>query len=103
MTGVIVTFQYDAGSFDRARIEGVAEGAKESFRDLPGLVLKAFTIDEPNHRAVNVYVWESEEAARGFFTDELRERVTGFHGVAPRIDLVVVAALVDNAAAGVGQ
>ncbi|HEX6762188.1 MAG TPA: hypothetical protein VF094_05265 [Gaiellaceae bacterium] len=101
MTGVIVTFQYDVGSFDRGRIEGIARGAQEAFRDLPGLRLKAFTIDEPNHRAVNVYVWESEDAARSFFTDELRERVTGLYGVAPRIDLVDVAVLVDNAAAAI--
>jgi len=99
MVGVIVTFQYDDGSFDRQRIEGVAEGAQSSFREMPGLRLKAFTVDEQNHRAVNVYLWESEEAATAFFGEELRERVTGFYGVAPRIDFVEVAALVDNAAA----
>lgn len=99
MVGVIVTFQYDDGSFDRQRIEGVAEKARSAFRDLPGLRLKAFTVDEQNHRAVNVYLWESDEAAASFFGDELREHVTGLYGVAPHIDFVDVAALVDNAAA----
>jgi hypothetical protein len=99
MVGVIVTFQYDDGSFDRQRIEGVAEQAQSSFRDLPGLRLKAFTVDEQNHRAVNVYLWESDEAAASFFGDELREFVTGLYGVAPHIDFVDVAVLVDNAAA----
>jgi len=99
MVGVIVTFQYDEGSFDRQRIQGVADGAQSSFRDMPGLRLKVFTVDEQNHRAVNVYLWEADEAATSFFGDELRQRVTGLYGVAPRIDFVDIAALVDNAGA----
>jgi hypothetical protein len=99
MVGVIVTFQYDEASFDRGRIEGVADGAVQSFRDMPGLRLKAFTVDERNRRAVNFYLWDDEEAGASFFDDELRERVTGFYGVAPQIDVVDVAALADNTAA----
>jgi hypothetical protein len=41
-------------------------------------------------------VWESQEAAEGFFTDELRERVTGLYGVAPKIEFVEIAQIVDN-------
>jgi hypothetical protein len=96
MLGVIVTFQYDEGSFDRTRIEGVAEQAHPSFRGLPGLRLKAFTVDEENRRAVNVYLWDSDEAATSFFGDDVRKLVTGLYGVAPRIDYVEIAALVDN-------
>jgi hypothetical protein len=103
MLGVIVTFQYDEASFDRTRIEGVAEKAHPSFRDLPGLRLKAFTIDDERRRAVSVYLWESDEAARSFFGDELRQRVTGLYGVAPRIDFVDVVALVDNAETPIAQ
>ncbi len=101
MTGVTVTFQYDEGSFDRERIEQVAEKARSAFEGLPELRLKAFTIDEPGRRAVNVYLWESADAARAFFGDELRERVTGLYGVAPVIEFLEVTALVDNAAAPV--
>jgi hypothetical protein len=36
--------------------------------------------------------------ARAFFSDELRERVTGLDGAAPEIRFVEVAALVDNGA-----
>lgn len=103
MLGVIVTFQYDEGSFDRARIEGVAEKAHPSFRGLSGLRLKAFTVDDENRRAVNVYLWESDEAATSFFGDDLRELVTGLYGVAPRIAFVDVAALVDNAETPIAQ
>lgn len=57
---------------------------------------KAFTIDDQNRRATNVYLWESEDAARGFFNDELIDRVTRLYGVRPPISIVEVAELVDN-------
>ncbi|HEY2372408.1 MAG TPA: hypothetical protein VGH82_07650 [Gaiellaceae bacterium] len=101
MVAVFVTFDYDEG-FDRERILGIAEHAKDTFAGMPELRLKAFTLDEGERRARNVYLWESEEAARAFFTPELAERITGFYGVAPRIEFAEVAALVDNAAASVG-
>jgi hypothetical protein len=101
MTGVTVTFQYDENSFDRQRLEGIAEQARPTFEGLPGLRLKAFTIDEAGFRAVNLYLWESADAAQAFFGDELRERVTGLYGVAPAIEFLEVATLVDNAAAPV--
>jgi len=95
MIGVLVTFEY-GDDFDRSRVERVAEGAQAAFEGMPGLRLKAFTIDAEQRRATNVYLWESEDAARAFFDDALRERVTGLYGVAPRIEFVDVAALVDN-------
>ena len=47
-------------------------------------------------RASNFYVWDSREAALEFFSDELRERVTGLYGVAPEIEFVEIAQFVDN-------
>ena len=96
MQGVIVEFQY-AQDFDRNRIERIAHEARGRFEGLPGLRQKAFTLDQQNRRATNVYLWETEEAARGFFTDELVERVTDLYGVRPTITFVEVAELVDNA------
>ena len=101
MIAVFVTFEYEK-SFDRKRILGLAENAKGSFVGMPGLRQKAFTIDSENRRARNVYLWESEEAARAFFTPELARRVTSLYGVAARIEFAEVAAFVDNAAARVG-
>jgi hypothetical protein len=95
MQGVIVEFQY-ADDFDRTRIEGIAHEARGRFEGLPGLRQKAFTLDEHNRRATNVYLWDSEEAARGFFSDELVERVAGLYGVRPTVTFVEVAELVDN-------
>ncbi len=93
--GVNVTFDYD-GDFDVERVAGVADKARAMFDGMPGLRFKFFTFDEKHQRAVNFYVWDSREAADGFFTDELRERATGLYGVRPTIDYVQIAQIVDN-------
>ncbi len=96
MIAVFVTFEYPQG-FDSTRIQGIAESAKGKFAGMPALRQKAFTVDGENRRARNVYLWESEEAARAFFTPELAERIKGLYGVPARIEFAEVAALVDNA------
>ena len=98
MIGVSVTFNYD-GDFDRARVIGVADNARVMFEGMPGLRFKFFTFDEKQQRAVNFYVWESQEAAERFFSEELRERVTGLYGVKPSIDFFEIAQIVDNSGA----
>ena len=95
MIGVNVTFDYE-GDFDRARVIGVADSARGMFEGMPGLRFKFFTFDEKQQRATNFYVWDSKEAAERFFSEELRERVTGLYGVSPRIDFVEIAQVVDN-------
>jgi hypothetical protein len=88
-------FQYN-GDFDRERIIDVSGKARSMFEGMPGLRFKFFTFDETQQRATNFYVWESREAAEGFFTGELRERVTDLYGVAPAIDFVEIAQIVVN-------
>ena len=95
MIGVNVTFAYD-GDFDRSRVSKVAENARAMFEGMPGLRFKFFTFDEKQQRATNFYVWDSQETAERIFSDELRERVTGLYGVAPTIDFVEIAQIVDN-------
>ena len=96
MIGVLITFQYDA-DFDRARVEKLAVEASPMFEGMPGLRSKVFTADEEQRRAINFYVWDDADAARAFFNDALRERVTGLYGTAPRIEFLDVVGLVDNA------
>ena len=96
MVGVVVTFTYGA-EFDRARVESVAQHARETFVGMPGLHSKVFTVDANNRRTVNFYVWDSEEAAHAFFSAQLVERVTGLYGVQPVVDFVDIAAIVENA------
>ena len=97
MIGVVVTFQYE-DDFDRDRVEKVAAESAPRFAGLPGLRSKAFTVDVLNERAVNFYIWDSEEAARMFFNEQTVERVTDLYGVRPIVDFVEVAELVDNGA-----
>jgi hypothetical protein len=96
MIGVFVTFRYHE-NFDAQIVRKIAETAREKFEGMLGLRSKAFTINAAQREAVNFYVWDTEEAARAFFTDALLERVTGLYGVRPTIAFVQVAALVDNA------
>ena len=95
MIGVSVVFDSD-GDFDRSRVITVAKNARTMFEGLPGLRFKFFTLDEKEGRATNFYVWDSLEAAEAFFTDELRERVTGLYGVSPTISYLEIAEFVDN-------
>ncbi len=96
MTGVYVTFQYD-GDLDRSRVAQVAQNARAMFEGMPGLRFKFFTFRrEGTARTVNFYVWESQGAAEGFFTEELRERVTTLYGVKPTVNFVEIAQVVDN-------
>ena len=95
MIGVTVTFSY-AGDFDRSRVIKVAQNARGMFEGMPDLRFKFFTFDEKQQRAVNFYVWDSVEAAERFFSQELRERVTGLYGVTPVIEFSEIAEIVDN-------
>jgi hypothetical protein len=98
MIGVLVRFRY-GNEFSEARVRQVAEAARGRFVGLPGLRSKAFTVDPQKREALNFYIWETEEAARVFFTPELTARVTGLYGVAPTLEFVSVAALVENPSA----
>jgi heme-degrading monooxygenase HmoA len=94
--GVSVSFQYD-DDFDRTRVLSIAENARGTFEGMSGLRSKVFTVDDARRRALNFYVWESEDAARSFFSQEMRDRVTGLYGVEPTIEFVEITQLVDNA------
>ncbi len=97
MIAVLVRFRYETG-FNEARLRQVAEAARAKFEGMPGLRSKAFTIDSANREAVNFYVWDSEEAAKAFFSPQLVDRVTELYGVRPTVQFVAVAALVENRA-----
>ena len=98
MIAVLVRFRYEGG-FNEARVRQVAEAARAKFEGMPGLRSKAFTVDPANREAVNFYVWDSEGAAKAFFSPQLVDRVTELYGVRPTVQFAEVAALVDNRAA----
>lgn len=95
MIGVFVTFRY-GDNFEEHAVRKIAETARARFEGMPGLRSKAFTLNSEKREAVNFYVWDSEDAAKAFFTDELLERVTGLYGVRPSVEFVQIATLVEN-------
>jgi heme-degrading monooxygenase HmoA len=95
MIGVFVTFRY-GDNFDERAVRKIAETARAKFEGLPGLRSKTFTLNSGKREATNFYVWESEDAAKAFFTNELLERVTGLYGVRPSVEFVQIATLVEN-------
>ncbi len=100
MIGTFVTLRYPDG-IDRSRVLKVAAESKGMFDGMPGLRSKAFTLDEEHDQAVNMYLWDSEEAARGFFTDDVTALITDVYGVPPTIQHVEILAVVDNSPAAV--
>jgi heme-degrading monooxygenase HmoA len=95
MIGVFVTFRY-GDNFDEQAVRKIAETACAKFDGMPGLRSKAFTLNPGKREATNFYVWESEDAAKAFFTDELLDRVTSLYGVRPNVEFVQIATLVEN-------
>ena len=95
MIGVFVTFRYEE-NFDERVVRKIAETARARFEGMPGLRSKAFTLNSAKREATNFYVWDSEDAAKAFFSDELLERVTGLYGVRPSVEFVQIATLVEN-------
>ena len=95
MIGTFVTFRY-GDNFDELGVRKIAETARARFEGMPGLRSKAFTLNSAKREATNFYVWDSEDAAKAFFSDELLERVTGLYGVRPSVEFVQIATLVEN-------
>jgi len=53
-------------------VRQIADGARASLKACLGSV-KTFTVDSVNQEALNFYVWDSEEAAKAFFSPQLIE------------------------------
>ena len=98
MIGVFVTFRY-GDNFDEQAVRKIAQTARARFEGMPGLRSKAFTLNSGKREATNFYVWDSEDTAKAFFTDELLQRVTSLYGVRPDVDFVQIATLVENTGA----
>ena len=95
MIGVFVTFRYGS-NYDEQALRKIAETARATFEGMAGLRSKAFTLNFGKREAANFYVWDSDDAAKAFFNDQLLERVTGLYGVRPSVEFVQIATLVEN-------
>jgi hypothetical protein len=95
MIAVMVRFQFE-NEFNEARLQQIADGARSKFQGMPGVRSKAFTLDAARRQALNFYVWESEDAARKFFSPQMIEGVAKLYGVRPSIEYLKLVALVEN-------
>ncbi|MEU6305679.1 hypothetical protein [Streptomyces chartreusis] len=95
MIGVLVTFT-QTDKFDRSTIAKIAGELRGPFEGMAGLRFKSFMLDEDGVQARNFYVWDDEEKARSFFTEELVGKVTGVYGVRPKIEYLDILGFVDN-------
>lgn len=98
MIGTFVTFAW-SDKFDEQAVRQIAETARTRFDGMPDLHSKAFTVNPAGRKATNFYVWNSEDAARAFFSEDLLKRIAALYGVRPGIEFVQIAALVENARA----
>jgi hypothetical protein len=75
-----------ARGHDERAVRTIAETVRARFEGMPGLRSKAFTVNPGKREATNFYIWDSEDAAKAFFTEALQERVTGLYGVRPGVE-----------------
>jgi hypothetical protein len=97
MIGVLVTFP-QTDKPDRSSLAKIAADERGTFDGMPGLRLKSFAVDDAG-QATNLYLWDDEEKARAFFSEEVVEMVTGIYGVPPEIEYLDVLELIDNSGA----
>jgi hypothetical protein len=95
MIGVIVTLG-PGENLDRQRASAAAEKAAPMFEGMEGLQSKVFMWNDETGTVINTYVWDSESAARAFFTPELKAQIIDLWGVEPQVQFAEVSALVDN-------
>jgi heme-degrading monooxygenase HmoA len=96
MIGVIVTIG-PGENLDRQRASAVAEQEAPKFEGMDGLRSKVFMWDDETGTVTSTYVWDSEPAARAFFSSpELKAMVADLYGVEPHVRFAEVSAVVDN-------
>ncbi len=95
MIGVIVTLG-PGEDLNRQRASAAAEQAAPMFEGMDGLRSKVFMWNDETGTVINTYVWDSESAARAFFTPELKAQIIELWGVEPQVQFAEVSALVDN-------
>ena len=94
MIGVMVTIGPE--NLNRQRAAAVAEQAAPMFEGMDGLRSKVFMWDEETGTVTNTYVWDSEPAARAFFTPEVRAQIVELYGAEPQVRFAEVSAVIDN-------
>ena len=96
MKTVLVEYVLQEPASRAQKIEETVNVANNIFKGLPGLISKQWTYDETTGKGLNVYLWESAEAADNFFDDEFAARFESRFGAHPTVTKLDTLALVDN-------
>ena len=96
MIGVIVTI--GPGRTSTANVpQRSPKGRHPMFEGMDGLRSKVFMWDDETETVTNTYVWDSEPAARAFFSSpEVKAKIIELYGVEPQVRFAEVSALIDN-------
>jgi hypothetical protein len=89
--GVIVTIGPDA-ELTRERASAVAEQEGPKFEGWTVFRARCSCGNDETGTVTNTYVWDSEQAARAFFTPELKAKVIEFYGAEPHMQFAEVSA-----------
>ena len=95
MIGVILTFSY-SDDFDEQVVRRIADSAHYRFKGMAGLRSKVFTVNPNKRKVINIYVWDSEEAAKAFFSLTQLNRIAAHYKAPMNMEFVQIAALVEN-------
>lgn len=96
MTTVIVTYKLPKALPRSTVLERFKVAAETKFKGMPGLHSKQFCYDEKTGNGLSVYLWQSKEQAKAFFTPEFQASFESIFGVKPDFEILDTLLVVDN-------
>ena len=94
MITAIVQFKLPEGT-TREQAQTLFEASVPRFQGLPGLIRKYYLYREDGMGG-GAYLWESREAAEGFYSDEWRASIAERFGAPPDVTYFETSVIVDN-------
>lgn len=82
----------------REEARAIFESTAPKYRQVEGLVRKAYILSEDGGTAGGVYFWRSRANAEAMYTDEWRAFVRGKYGTEPSLTYFESPVMVDNVA-----
>jgi heme-degrading monooxygenase HmoA len=83
------------GSVGQEQVFAAFADLAPSFRNVPGLVRKYFTLSDSNEVG-GVYLWEDRNAAKTYHSEAWRSRVLSTYGAEPKVTYFASPVIVDN-------
>ncbi len=83
----------------RPMIEAGMDKSQPTYRKIPGLIRKYFTIGD-NGNFGGMYLWKDRESAQAWFGDAWKSRVVATYGSEPKVSYFDVPIVLDGMAKG---